>query len=128
MGLVGMANMATRRMCGDFVWFSYDLSHRQGHKRQPKCASTLVGLTKQGARIFLDEMNKQKAAHFDVFIFAFGESRMHNNSCYVYPPVGNYDAHEGGTQPGTRESLFDSKWLIGQPGWCGGMVTDAALC
>ena len=81
----------------------------------PGFGSQLVGVTREGARIFLEEMNRQKAAHFDAFIFQLGEGRMHENSCFVYPPVGNFDAHESGTTPGIRESMFDKKWFIGQP-------------
>ena len=69
-GLVAMANMAARRGCGDFIWFSWNPSRTKGHKRQPGDGSQLIGVTKAGAEIFLREMNEQKPTHFDDFIKA----------------------------------------------------------
>ena len=43
-GLVAIANQATRRGCGDLVWFSWNPDKRPGHKRQPGFGSQLVGV------------------------------------------------------------------------------------
>ena len=114
-GLVAMANLAARQGCGDFIWYSWNPCKQEGRRRQPGFGAQLVGVTRTGARIFAEEMHKQRPAHFDAFIFELGMHRMQDNSCYVYPAVGNFDSHESGTTPGTRESLFDNHWLLGQP-------------
>ena len=87
----------------------------QGLGQGPGFGAQLVGVTRTGARIFAEEMHKQRPAHFDAFIFELGMHRMQDNSCYVYPAVGNFDAHESGTTPGIRESMFEKHWMLGQP-------------
>ena len=84
-------------------------------KRHIAFGAQLVGVTRTGAQVFAEEMHKHPPARFDNFIFDVGLHRMQDNSCYVYPSVGNFDAHESGTTPGIRESMFDKHWMLGQP-------------
>ena len=113
-GLVAMANQASRLGCGSLIWYAYNLSHSKGRKRQPGIGSLLVGVTIEGAKKMLAEMEKREAEHWDAFLWRMGTSSMHEESCYVYPPVGNYQTHFSGTIDEERANEFAEKPFIGQ--------------
>ena len=116
-GLVAMANQAARRGCGDIIWFSWNPTKTAGLKRQPSYGSNLIGITKAGAQLLQHHMKvAEKKYHFDIFIRDIGRGPCQSRCCYVYPPVGNFETHKSGVEQNMeRESLFPTKWFVGQP-------------
>ena len=71
-------------------------------------------MTPLGAKVLKDEMAKCKPVHWDACVWQVGCTVMNNQSCYVYPPVGNYQTHFSGTIDEERPNQFKKKSFVGQ--------------
>jgi len=112
-GLVAMGNQAARQCTGDLIWFSWNPSTRPGRRRQPGFGSQLLGITQAGAKRLQGLMARSRPAHWDNFIWKAGCNEMYDCSCYVFPPVGNFQEHMSGTIDVQRDDMFDKKSWMG---------------
>ena len=117
--LVRIATVAHRKGKGDVVWYSWVGSKKK--KTEPSHGSTLVGVSKDGARFLLEAIRKApQAMHFDIWLRdrCFQETEGLQAS-YVLPSIGNFDEHISGCDPtntgmadGTRPSQWNDYWCM----------------
>ena len=114
--LIRIANQA-HRYGGrdDLVWYSW-CGHGKA-KNKPSHGSTLLGVSKTGARRLRQAMIPEtKPEHFDIWLRGKLFEKAHDlQGCYVFPSIGGYDEHISGCDPtnagtgGVRESIWGEK-------------------
>ena len=117
--LVRIANQAHRYgLRDDVVWYSWVGSGKA--KNKPSHGSTLLGVSKTGARRMRAAIiPDHKPEHFDIWLRNKLFEKAHDLSgSYVFPSIGGYDEHISGCDPtnagpgGLRKSVWSEKHQI----------------
>jgi hypothetical protein len=116
--------MAAREGCGWLVWLSWE---PKTNKKYPEAGTTLLGITKKAAVAILAELQtRPKPRHFDNWLADNLHSprsqefrELKQNSCYLWNPIGGYQAHESGCEKNLfRVESWDrwQSWPVNTPG------------
>lgn len=112
-----MLTFAHRRALGGLVWLSWEGAQQSGNRIKPRHALTCIAMTHIASEALLMNFDENfPDGHFDVKLInalnANDDLRDRVKPSYIYPAIGNYQAHQSGCEKNLfRQSAWKNSWV-----------------